>query len=92
MSVQELSKEDLVNRNEGMAANIQALKQVINEQLESIVNLKTNLVLYAAAHNKLGNEAQTFKAFADASSVEVTNLKNELEQFKSLPPCSQPEC
>lgn len=92
MSVQELSKEELVLRNEGMTANIQALKQIINEQLESIVNLKTNLNLYVSAHTKLSTEAQQQKAFLDASNTEVLNLKKELEISKSQEPCSEPEC
>lgn len=87
----EVTFEQLQQQVKGLTAQLEAHKQVVNENLHSIISLKTNIYLYQQAHQeacKLNGELQKE---VERGKLQIADFAKKIAELETQLPAPQPE-
>lgn len=82
--------EDLKSQVNSSSAQIHVHKQVIGEQAEAVLTLRTHVLLYQQAHEQVQKLLESANAALEVEKKKVEALTLELEQIKKPVPVEEP--
>jgi outer membrane murein-binding lipoprotein Lpp len=73
--------EELENKVQGLTAHVDAIKQMFNEQTETNMNLRTNLLLFQKQYGELARLTQAQEPVLLSLNAKVAELTTSNEQL-----------
>lgn len=71
--------DQLTSQIKGLNAQLEAYKQMLNEQLQTSVNLRTNIILYQQAHQEVSLKNTQLQKELDEANKKIEELTPKVE-------------
>jgi len=67
----------------GLSAQLESVKQMFNESLETSIQLRSTLFLVRQSHQEIANEKQELTKMLEMSDTHIKDLANKLSELTS---------